>query len=288
MSEDPAQIIHRPVRFRLPGMDEVSVEPDLPFPGSDGKPLALDLYSPAGAGRSARLPAVVFVSGYPDPGMEAMLGAKLKDWGSYQSWARLVAASGMVAVTYTNRDPEGDVRALLAHLRAKADDLGIDADRLAIWACSGNVPNALSLLFESDRPRPRCTALCYGFMLDDPLGGTVDATVDGGGSTAVADAARAFHFANPAAGRSIAELSPDVPILLVRAGGDQTPGLNESIDRFLAAALRHDLPISFVNHPGAPHAFDVEQEGEASGAVIRLVLQFLRTRLTTAPSPAAR
>ena len=63
--------------------------------------------------------------------------------------------------------------------------LGIDGNRMGLWACSGHVPNALSLLARPERTCLKCAALCYGAMLD----------LDG--STVVADAAREYGFANP-------------------------------------------------------------------------------------------
>jgi hypothetical protein len=52
---------------------------------------------------------VVIVEGYPDPGLKAVFGCRFKEMGSTTSWARLIAASGMVAVAYTNERPEPDL-----------------------------------------------------------------------------------------------------------------------------------------------------------------------------------
>lgn len=71
-----------------------------------------------------------------------MFGRKFKDVHAYVTWARLVAASGMVAITYTNIDPVADLRRLLTHLRDQSAHLGIDPQHVGLWACSGNVPNA--------------------------------------------------------------------------------------------------------------------------------------------------
>jgi dienelactone hydrolase len=249
--------------YRLPGMDAVGVRRDLPFEGTDGNALALDVYHPPDSG-DVRLPAVVFASGYPDPGMEQVLGFKLKQMGAYISWAELVAASGLAAITYTNTEPVADLGALLRHLRENAASLGLDSERIGLWACSGNVPNALWALMSE---RFACAALCYGFMLD----------LDG--ATGVADAAKTFFFANPCAGRSVSDLPDDLPLLIARAGADENPGLNDSIDRFAAEALARDLPVTVVNHAGAPHAFDLVDDSEATREVIRQIVAFLRFRL---------
>lgn len=248
----------KPVVLELPGMHEVTVRTDV---DADGP--TLDVYTPPGGG--GLRPAVVFVSGYPDPGFEMMLGCKLKDMASYVSWARLVAASGMVAVTYANRQPE-DVALVMRHLRAHGAALGIDPERIGVWASSGNVPNALSLLLRDAEVRVACAVLGYGHTLD----------LDG--ATHVADAAKQYHFATPAAGKSIDDLRADVPLFLARAGRDD-PGLNTSLDRFVAAALTRNLPITLTNAPTAPHAFDIVDDSDTSRELIRQMLGFLRFHL---------
>lgn len=267
MSEEtrPSDMTKKTVVLEIPGMDAVTVRRDVTYRETPAGALTLDVYSPPDRESGARRPAVVFVSGYPDPGFEAMLGCKFKDMGAYVSWSRLVAASGLVAVTYTNHEPVADLDAVLAYLQQHAAALGIDENRIGVWACSGNVPNALSVLMRG--VTVRCAALCYGFMLDLA------------GATGVADAAGRFWFANPSAGKSVDDLPHELPLFLARAGRDETPGLNDSLDRFLAAALARNLPVTFVNHPAAPHAFDLLDDSDTSRDVIRQILAFLRFQL---------
>jgi len=248
----------KPVVYDVPGTSAVTVRRELPY--ADAR--AMDIYAPEGVGPR---PAVILVTGFPDPGMEAYLGKKLKDWASYEGWARLIAASGAVAVTYANREPE-DLFELLAHLRAHAAELGIDDRRLGIWSCSGNVPMALALLMREPETF-RCAALLYGLMLD----------LDG--HTAVADFWARFGRTSPAAGRTVNDLPGGVPLLVARAGRDQTPGLNPTLDRFVAAAVTRDLPLTLINHAGAPHAFDLDDDSDASRRVIRQILGFLELHL---------
>jgi hypothetical protein len=124
--------------------------------------------------------------------------------------------------------------------------------------------------------RIACAALCYPYTLD----------LDG--ASGVAAAAGRFGFANACAGRGIDDLARDVPLLLVRAGRDELPGLNEALDRFAVRALAANLPLTLVNHPDAPHAFELFDGGAATAAVVEQVLAFLRARLYSAATTVNR
>jgi hypothetical protein len=95
-----------------------------------------------------------------------MIGSRLKEMGQYISWGRLTAASGLVAITYETREPTVDIHELLAYVRQNVSSLGVDENRIGIWACSGNVPMALSVLMQETSDGLKCAVLYYGFMLD--------------------------------------------------------------------------------------------------------------------------
>jgi acetyl esterase/lipase len=99
------------------------------------------------------------------------------------------------------------------------------------------------------------------------------------GATSVAEAANKWGFVNPCAGKSVNDLAQNIPLFIVRAGKDETPHLNETIDRFLAKALICNLPIIFANHANAPHSFDVMDDGETSREIIRQILAFMQHHL---------
>ena len=257
-------ISRRTVRYQLPGMEAVRVDRDQRYGESDAH--LMDLYYPPGAAAGS-LPAVITVSGFPGAGFERAIGCPFKEMGSTTSWSRLIAASGLIAVAYTNREPVADIQALVQHLRSNAATLGIDATQIGLWAGSGHVPVALSLLMDHTRDDLKCAVLCYGYTLD------LDA------STAIADAAKAWGFANPGAGRSFEEVRKDVPLFMARSGQDQFAGLNERLDAFVARAARANLPLTFVNHPAAPHAFDLFDDSATTRQIIRQILEFLRFNL---------
>jgi dienelactone hydrolase len=226
----------------------------------------LDIYYPPRAAADSPLPAVVMITGYPDTGMLRIFGRHAKELGSNVSWAEAMAAAGLVVVTYVNVKPYDDAMNVLQHVSDHAAELGIDRSRLGVWSCSGNVPNALAVLMDSPDGRISCAALLYGYMLDF------------NGSTVVKDASK-FGFVTPAAGRSTADMPAQVRLFLARAGLDEMPGLNRTIDAFAAAALENNLAITVVNHRDGPHAFDATHDSDETRRIIRQVLVFLTSHL---------
>ena len=238
--------LHYGVVESVPGMDRVRIDRDVAYKTVEGRTLQMDIYRPPEAAGKQALPAVVFVNGVGDnPGFD-----KLRTWGQYTSWPRLVAASGLVAVTFDARQGEAnleDVRDLFAHLRENAAGMGIDATRIAAWACSANVHSALALLMQPG-DLPASTAVMYYGATD------------------------------------LAEVRRDLPVLLVRAGRDR-PQMNEQVDRLAERALGANAPWTVLNVPGGHHAFDVLDDTEESRRAIRATLAFLQAQL--GPQPPA-
>lgn len=231
----------------VPGMDRVRVVRDVAYKTVTGQVLQMDVYSPPDQASQDELrPAVVFVNGVGDgPG-----GPKLRTWGQYTSWPRLIAASGLVAVTFDSRSGDanaGDVRDAFAYVRVNAKTLGIDAARIGAWACSANVRAALDRIMQ---PGESVVAAVIYY---------------GAGEVAVP--------------------RTDVPVLLVRAGRDR-PQQNEQIDRLSSQVLAANAPWTVVNLPKAHHAFDVLDDNDDSRIAIRKTIAFLKDRLVPQPAPS--
>jgi hypothetical protein len=264
------EITRKRVVYRAPAAHAALIRRDVEYRDAGDGALTMDIYHPPDSKSEARIPAVIFVNGYPDPGIQKLLGCKLKEMESYISWGQLTAASGLAAITYTTgKEPASDIHGLLQYVRQNAAGLGIDENRIGLWACSGNVPNALSVLMQESRQHVKCAVMCYGCMLD----------LDG--ATHMAEAAKIWGFVNPCAGKSVEDLPHDIPLFIARAGRDEMPHLNETLDHFLGRALTRNLPVTFVNHPEAPHAFDIHPDSETSREIIRQILSFMRFHLLT-------
>jgi hypothetical protein len=259
------QIRRQRVVLTLPGMDGVTVRHESYRAGDANA--AMDVYYPPSAREAQALPAVLLVTGFADAGAERMFGARFKDMGSFVSWAQLIAASGMIAITYANGEP-ADISVALQYVRDNAAPLRLDPSRIGIWACSGHGANALSVLIEHGRGL-RCAALLYPY------------TMDLDGASRVAGAAAQFRFVTPAAGKSADDLPRDLPLCLLRAGRDQMPGLNAALDALVAASLARNLPVTVINHASGEHAFDLFDDSRTSRAIVTQVLTFLQLHLST-------
>jgi acetyl esterase/lipase len=239
---DPAM----PVVHPLPDPDRVEVRRGLTYASYGGRELAMDLYRPAGREEGAPLPAVLLVHGEAPPELlRGVLG-----WGQYQGWGRLLAGEGLAGVAFEHSAVAeagfevvvDQVGAALAAVRDRAGELGLDPGRLAVAGFSAGVPLSAAVLAAGRVDGVRCAALCYG-----PPGGL--------------------------------EPRPELPPLLVVRAGEDDPGLNGGIDRFVAAAADRGLPVELVEVPDGHHAFDVLDDTDASRAAIRRVLDFLGEHL---------
>ncbi len=254
------------VVFEVPGMDAVNVRRDLEYKTGDGQPLHMDVYAPSKA-RGPR-PAVVLVHGGPVP----RIGAK--NMGVFVSYGELLAASGLVAVAFDHRflaparlaDAAEDVADLVEHVRTNAGSLGVDPERLALWAFSGGGPFLAAPL--RDRPAWLRAVVAYYAVLDlqQPAPG-----VDSGVSS---DLRRTFS-----AICGLGDVARDAPPILVARAGLHHEWLNAGIDRFVQAALSTGATLDLLNHPDGRHGFDILDDDARSKQIIRRTLEFLWDQL---------
>jgi hypothetical protein len=260
------------IAYEAPGIDGVTVKRDIEYRSSDKGSLTLDVYHPPDSRDpgDARWPVAILILGYADVGVPPMpqFNCTFKEMAWTISWAETLAASGIAAILYTTSDPVSDAHELLRYVRANADALGLDAERIGIWSGSGHSPTAMSVLMDPEStPSLKCATFSCGFMLDL------------GGSKTVAEAAAAYRFMNPNAGKGVDDLPADLPMFIARAGREQFPGLNDAIDRFVAAALARNLPLTVVNHVTGRHGFEWYDPSDTTREIIKQTLAFMRFHL---------
>ena len=230
--------------LQLPGMESAAVRRDVVYKMVDGRALELDVYSPAGAPQKRA--AVLFVHGYPVPP-----GLKLKNGGQYVSWAQLVAASGLVGVPLDWRGEPADLADALAYVRRSAGDLGIDAERLAVFGVSAGGGPALVEALREVPPSVRAAVVYYGNLT-------------------AAVAALGGRAAGP------------LPAMLVAKAGRDAQMPAAPADQFVVDARAKGADVEALLHPTGVHAFDLANDDDTARDIIRQTLVFLTSRLAAA------
>jgi acetyl esterase/lipase len=124
-----------PVLLARPGMEAVRVRRDLVY--QDGPKQKADVYAPPRARKPA--PIVIFIHG----GMGPEFPVRPKEWGIYQSWGRLMAASGLTAIVFNHRAgfpkvelaaATADLRDAVSWARAQARSWNADPERICLLA----------------------------------------------------------------------------------------------------------------------------------------------------------
>src|SRR5687767_2152047 len=212
----PARGQDFPFAIRPPSAD-VTVTTDIEYGRSDTSTLRMDVYRPANAG-ARRLPALVFFN--------RATGAN-RSGPFYAAWARVAASRGIVAVLPDVRggSEAADVQALLTHLTARGDAVGIDRDAIAVFAGSGNVSVAFPFVEDPKQTAVKAAVMYYGTG-------------------------------------AVTQFRLDLPVLYVRAGLDRPP-LNQAITELASLAVSQNAPLTLLNHASGYHAFESANDDDA-------------------------
>lgn len=261
------EFAHKRIVYTVPGMERVKVSKNVTYKRVAGAELKMDVYSPFGLSRRTRRPAVIFIHGGRIP---RNLLTTPKDWGAYISFGQLVAASGFVGVTFNHRfyaweslnDSQSDLVDLIKHVRDHSGELGVDPNRIILWAVSAGGLFLSQTL--RDRPSYIRGLVAYYAALDlKPRRAPAPISED---------TQREFS--------PVEHLSkhdkPLPPIFVARAGLD-TPDLNAGLDKFVQVALSENATIDVVNHASGHHGFDVEDDNDRSREIIKKTIDFIKT-----------
>jgi acetyl esterase/lipase len=69
------------------------------------------------------------------------------------------------------------------------------------------------------------------------------------------------------------------PLFIARAGQDEIPTMNDSIDRFTREAISKNAAITVMNHPQGAHGFDNRNDDERSREIIQTAIAFMKLHL---------
>ena len=253
--------------YQVPGMSNVIRRPGIAYHSEAGSTLRMDIYLPPRIEKEAKLPLVILINGYSDPAIKKYFGVNQKDLGLFSSWAELIAASGMIAVTYESERSSSETDRLIEYLRRNAGAYHIDADRLAVFGCSANALTAQSLI-QDPRAGVKCAVFYYPIL----------ATPDRKSSDLIAASAKRYGFYWTDL-REIRRIPADIPLFVVSVGKESHPEVKETVARFVREAMSLNVPLTFIHYAEGQHDFDVLDDTAASRAIIRQTVDFLRTHL---------
>ncbi len=244
------------VYLRVLGMDDVEVLRDSTYKTTDRGPLHFDFYRPLAPAAGAA-PCVIFIHGGPIP---SNLLTNPKDWGVFQSFGRLLGAAGLAAVAFNHRffspaeakDALADVQDLVEHVRERSESLGIDRNRVCLWAFSGGGV-LLSPFLGATPDYVRCIVAYYAVMH-----------------------ASAPEF-SPAT--QIAANAGRLPDILVARAGHDVPALNDALAHFIDQALKKNATLDLLNHATGQHGFDCRDDNERTRDILRRTIEFVKASL---------
>jgi acetyl esterase/lipase len=251
--------------YSVPEMTRVKVAKNQIYKRASSEELKMDVYSLPG---KQRRPAVVFIHGGRIP---RNLLTTPKDWGAYVSLGQLVAASGFVGVTFNHRfyaweslaDSQSDVMDLIAYVRDNAESLGVDKDRIILWALSaGGI--FLSQPLQQLPPYIRSIIAYYSELDLQNQRKAAPASVT---DETLREFSPVHHLGNK---------DKNVPPIFIARAGLDDKELNDGIDRFVQLALSRNLTVEVVNHATGHHAFDIEDNNERSREIIKRTIEFIK------------
>lgn len=287
LSEDEQrvqEILKKRIVLPVPGREAVVIRRNLTYKSINGEDLKMDVYLPEEPGQADRKPGIVFIHGGPLP---ATFPVMPKDWGVFVSYGELAAASGFVGITFNHRYTSlrglkhsvADVQDAVSYVRAQADSLGVDPERLCLWTFSGGGPQLASFL--RDRPEHLRCIVAFYTVLDPRAFSQME------GMKELADLPE-NGMVTFSPGEELAGKEADVlPMFIARAGLDH-PAINQSIDSFLQKALAANAEVEFVNYPEGHHGFDVLDDTTRSREIIALAMNFVKTRFGVSDEPDKR
>ena len=255
-AQGPLDQMKIPVFYSIPGMDAVRVERELVFKTADDTSLKADIYLPAGRGT---YPVILLVS-----------GGSVNDWRTsafYTSFARVLAAEGLVAVNFDKRlardrkavpTASEDMLALVDYLTTNATKYGLDISRLCAWHFSAGGTLAGTTLGE--KSPAACVVLTYAIL-------------------SFGEGDKDPQLAPHAALVQVRERGDKMPPTLVVRAGRDAKALNDSIDAFVSAALAKNAPVSLINYPAGDHGFEILNNTDETRRVIAQSIAWVKTRV---------
>ena len=142
-----------------PAMKNVIVKRDIIYLEDKKGSLNLDMYLPPQLKPNEKRPAIIFLNAIGEnPGQR-----KVKTWGIYSTWPKLMAAKGYIGIsmeTDASRIQES-IHGLFNFLAKNGSTYNINRDKLGVYAASANVTQSVNYLMSDKAYRGIRAAVFY-------------------------------------------------------------------------------------------------------------------------------
>ena len=198
--------------------------------------LLMELYYPPDFNFKKKLPAIILYSDH----------RTLIDETPYVSWAQLIAASGMIAITYQGTVVcEEDFIDLAHYIKKQETFLGVNSRMIGILAGEAGIVRfavTISTRIEDIPLQIRC-AVCRIGRLPPP-----------------------------------SEFAPDFPVVILNAGQGHD-GIKHSVERYVKDATNLEINYKILEYTDGVHKFDVRQNTPKSREIIQQIIAFYKEEL---------
>jgi len=228
-----------------PAMKNIVIKKDITYLKDDKGSLSFDIYLPPQLRNNDKKPAIIFLNAIG----ERQGQPKVKTWGIYSSWPKLIAAKGYIGISMETDGSriQESIQGLFNFLDKNAGAYYIDKDKLGVYAASANVTQSVNYLMSEKVYRGiKAAVLYYG----DASGGP---------------------------------FRKDLPVLFVISEGDVA---RNGYNGLWNEVLKNNAPWTIKMGTGMPHAFDAYSDNDDARKIIRETIAFWKDQLDPVPAPS--
>ncbi len=222
--------------YTRPGMDEVKTRKDIVYKGSDGAFLKFDIYY-SNNSKIFDIPTVALIHGSSSI-------KSIKDVQLFQSWGKVLAASGFNAVVFNWRpeDNPQDIKDFVNFIINNHNDLMLNINNINFLAFSSGVEIGVKNIIEINTGFINKIVVYYG-KIDENIIKIID--------------------------------NERLPKFLIVMGYLDDVYSHDCNDYFIEEARNLGCELEFIMHSEGEHGFDAFNEGEVTRKIIENTIKFL-------------
>lgn len=222
--------------YKHPNMNIVTIKSNIVYNPAEDKPLMMDIYYPIEANLTQ--PKTVIMA-HGSSSME-----NIKDMDVFQSWGKVMAASGFTAIVFNWRpdDAPTDMSDLISYVRENYEELKIHKDNISLFAFSAGVENAFKEAINGNSEFIKSIIAYYGKI----------------------DSNSFEHLEKN-----------NTPAVFIAMGALDDIFSTDCNDEFIKNAKKLGSRVEFIIHSKGEHGFDVFNDDEETKLIIDKTIEFI-------------